>query len=480
MNTLHQRRGPLHGAVAALVERMTPRSLPRRARPAYRRELASWAFIPLMLGALEGGTMSVVVQKAFAGAEGLSQAELNLALAAVIAAPEFANLTAFLWAGLASGHRKVPFIAGLQLVACGLVAALALIPATAAGLVALCILYLVARSLWTGVITLRAVVWRGNYGKQDRAIVAGRMATVQSLVLACTGLLVGAAMDHDPRAFHVLFPLLGAAGLAGNAIYRRVRLRGEPRLLAGEREERADRARSRASPMAIIEVLRRDRDYRSFMVWMFVFGLGNLLIALPLTKAFAESSYSDGILVRTTIPLAVMPLAIPFWARLLAKRHVVEFRAIHCWTFVAAAALLVVASALGERWLFFLASVVMGVGFAGGSLAWNIGHSDFAPPDQDALYMSVHVTLNGVRGLLSPFIAVALWEWLAPRGLAPMVFVVCLAVNTVGAIGFVRLATRVRARHARKAVAVAVAAAQEPAAMPSMAAAPADAAVSRP
>lgn len=430
-----------------------PRSLPRRARPAYARELASWTFLPLLLGALEGGTMSIVVQKAFADAPGVSTASLNLALSVVIAAPEFANLTSFAWAAGAHGRRKVPYISMLQRAAALLVIAMALLPTTSVGLWALCVLYLMARTLWTGVITLRAAVWRGNYEKILRAKVAGRMTTVQSLMLAASGLSIGWAMDYDARAFHLLFPVLAVGGLIGNALYRGVRLRGEPKLLE---QERADHHRRPSlNPLSVVHVLREDRLYRRFMFWMFIFGLGNLLIAFPLTKAFDGASYLEGILVRTAIPLAIMPLAIPFWARLLSRRHVIEFRAIHAWTFVAATFVLTLASFTGARWLYYLAAVLLGVGFAGGSLAWNLGHSDFTTPDRDASYMSVHVTLNGVRGLMSPFIAFGLWTILAPRGLEPVVFMVCLAINTVGALGFVSMAIGRRRLLRPQAVAVA-------------------------
>ncbi|MBM4113543.1 MAG: MFS transporter [Phycisphaerae bacterium] len=415
-----------------------PRSLPRRARPDYTRELVSWSILPLVLGAIEGGTMSIVVQKAFDGAPGVGPASLNLALSAVIATPEFANVASFIWAAFAFGRRKVRLISTLQRGVCVLVAAMALLPTTEAGLWALCGLYLLARSMWTGVITLRAAVWRGNYEKSLRAKVAGRMATVQSLVLAATGLLIGLAMDFDERAFHFLFPVLALAGLAGNAVYRRVRLRGEPALL--ERERRGAHERPSLGPRSVVEVLRHDRAYRRFMGWMFVFGLGNLLVSFPFTKAFEGASYLEGILVRTTLPYLVMPLAIPFWAPILARRHVIEFRAMHAWSFVAATFALVLASVTGERWIYYLASAMLGFAFAGGALAWNIGHSDFAPPERDSLYMSVHVTLNGLRGLISPFLAFALWAWLEPRGLFPVVFLVCLAINTIGAIGFVRMA----------------------------------------
>jgi MFS family permease len=101
-----------------------------------------------------------------------------------------------------------------------------------------------------------------------------------------------------------------------------------------------------------------------------------------------------------------------------------------------------------QLWLFYVAGALMGVGFAGGSLAWNLGHQDFASPEQDGLYMSVHVTLNGIRGVISPFLAVGLYNWLAVSGHESWAFFGCFLVNVVGALGFVRHWRDMRRREA--------------------------------
>jgi hypothetical protein len=49
-----------------VVRNFHPHRFPAFSRPAYLRELLSWAFLPLFLGAIEGGALGVVVKKAFA------------------------------------------------------------------------------------------------------------------------------------------------------------------------------------------------------------------------------------------------------------------------------------------------------------------------------------------------------------------------------------------------------------------------------
>ncbi|MFZ4467043.1 MAG: MFS transporter [Phycisphaerales bacterium] len=426
-----------------------PRHVQPMQRANYLRELVSWAFLPVMLGAIEGGTMSVIVKKAWADVPGVSPGMLDLAVAFVSAAPNFANLTSFLWARVSAGRDKVAFISRIQLATCACVALVAAMPVNAWGLVGTCVLVLAARSTWTGVITVRAAIWRQNYPKANRASIAGKMATVQSLMLALAGWVVGATMDLSPSSFHWVFPLLAAVGVYGNSIFRGVRLRGGRRLAERERAETGT-ARVSANPARTAamagdalrtnwRVLVVDREYRTFMTWMFVFGLGNLMIGAP-QAIFLEdtlgASYLQAILATTVIPLLAMPLAIPVWARLLDRVHIVRFRSIHGWAFVAAAGMMWLAASTEQLWLFYVAGALMGVGFAGGSIAWNIGHQDFSTPEQDALYMSVHVTLNGIRGVIAPFAAVGLYVWLGTLGVPSLTFAVCFAVNVVGVLGF--------------------------------------------
>jgi hypothetical protein len=425
-------------AVLPGLRHFHPRSVPAVSRPAYMREILSWAFLPLFLGAVEGGALGVVVKKAF-GECGVSALELNLAVAVVSAAPNVANLTSFLWAGWARGRRKVPFIASLQTATAVCVALIAAMPENRVGLWGLCVLATLARTTWTGVITVRAAVWRANYPREARAHIAGNMATVQSLVLALSGWILGVGMDLSPRSFHLLFPALALLGIVGNVLWRRVPMRGEARSLRAETEDAGTR---RIDAGSIVRTLREDRPYAHFMLWMWIFGLGNLMIGAPQAIVLEDemhATYTQGILATTVIPLLVMPLAIPFWARRLGRSHVVDFRAVHAWTFVAATAVLFLASWWRSMPLFYLSGALLGVGFAGGSLAWNIGHQDFAPPERDAEYMAVHVTLNGMRGLIAPFLAVGLYEGLKAWGLAPWTFFVCTLVNVVGAWGFVML-----------------------------------------
>jgi len=427
------------------VRSFHPATLPPMLRLTYGRELVSWAFLPLMLGAIEGGTIAIVVKKAFTGQPGVDPLWLDLATAWVGAAPNVANLTSFVWAALAKGRAKVPFISWLQIAACLMVAAIALFPRDGFGLVLVCIALGLARTAWTGVITVRAAVWRNNYPTANRAKIAGKLATIQSITLALSGLGVGLAMDASPDNYHYLFPVLALFGLFGNQIYRKVRLRRARQLQRAELDGRKHDAGF--SPMGMVTLLREDRLYASFMWWMSVFGFGNLMLMAPMTYVVADElqmGYTAGILINTIIPLAMMPLAIPLWARLMDRTHIIEFRSIHGWSFVSASLAITIAAWLASPAWMFVGAALLGVGFAGGTLAWNLGHQDFAPAERDAEYMAVHVSLNGIRGILAPIASWWLYQAFAPRGYSSLVLLICTLVNAIGVLGFMSLRSRVR------------------------------------
>jgi MFS family permease len=414
--------------------------MPRLSRGHYRRELAASAFLPVMMGVVEGGMVSVIAKNAFEG--DVPDGQLNFAVAVLAGAPAFANITSFLWASLSNGRDKIRFLFGLQLTAVLLVMVIAFAPMNLGGLFLLTACVVGVRICWAGVVTIRSTVWRANYPRSARAKMAGKLATVQALMIAGVGWMLAEAMTYDERAFRLVYPVAALFGLTGAWIYRSLRVRGHRAMMNAERIERGpNTARLLISPMGIWRVLRDDRNYRQFMICMFIFGTGNMMITAPLVIMLREvfnMGYRGGMLISGVVPIVIMPLSIPIWSRLLDNVHVIRFRAIHSWVFVAAAAAMLFATVTHQPHYLWFSAVLQGIAFGGGMLAWNLGHHDFAPAHKASQYMGVHVTLTGIRGFLAPVLAVGLYqalnEW--QDGAGAWVFAFCLALNFTGAVGF--------------------------------------------
>lgn len=414
--------------------------VPPMARQNYARELTAALFFPFALTAFEGSIISVLVKIAFEGS--VERDVLNRAVSLLAVIPALANISSFVWVRLSHGKDKVRFLRRLQLGVAGVVFLMGLAPRNGTGLWLLVAGVLVARGCWAGIATIRSTIWHANYPAGARARITGRFAAVQVTLIALLGGALGNAMDADERAFRVMFPLGAAVALIGWWIWGGIRVRGHARLLFDEVNGN-EREMPSFNPAAMVRVLAADRRYAVFMGLQFLLGIGNItsmaVLALILRERF-ETDYSWSIRVATSIPMLMMPLAIPFWAKLLDRTHIVHFRAIHSWLFVAALACLASAAYTGVFWIMIPFAVLKGVAFGGGVLGWTLGHLDFAPPGKASNYMGVHVTLTGVRGIIAWLAGESLYDATfdpARPGTAAVVPLCCLVLTILGAVGFV-------------------------------------------
>ena len=412
----------------------------------YAREVWPWALLGVASGLVEGGTVAVLVKKGYGGL--VAPHWVDFAVALVSGAPALANIFSFAWANLAHGRARVGVLVSLQAsfaIAVGLVA---LAPIGAGGLVLTIISVLVARILWAGILTVRAAVWSANYPRHVMARVTSRIVMVNSLVVAGAALAVGRVLDQHAPAARWLYLLAALCGVLAALRYRAVRVRREYRLLADEIG-----SAQVSGPFSLVilrEILRADAPFRRYMFWMSLYGSGNLMMTAQLVVLFSDRMQLGGltqVMLLTVVPMLLMPLFLPWWARLFDRGHIIEYRSRQCWALVAAIVLLSLGVVLRQQWLLWPGAVLVGVSYAGANLGWNLGHNDFASPGRAQHYMGVHVTLTGVRGLVAPPVGIACYEllerWRSGWGTAALLLPIGLV--TAGAVGFVRMRDESRA-----------------------------------
>jgi len=424
---------------------MSSRPLPYVARTLMPREVQVNALMAVTLGALEGGLLGVVVKNGFSDVASVGW--VNLAVAVVAGAPAFANVASLAFANLAHGRHKTRWVASLMAACAAATLLLGLAPVSIPGLAWLMFWTVVARLSWAGVITLRAAIWRANFPRRVRATITGRIAVTYSILIALTAAGVGLAIEMHATAWRLLIPACALLGLVAAWRYRRFTVRGHGRLL---REERAAGGLGRIRIADALRVLQTDRWYRRYMMTMFVFGSGNLMVIALLVVILAEqlgASALSQVVITTTIPLLAVSAMTPFWARRLDVAHIFDYRAVHSWTFVAAMALFVPGAIFHRIELFWIGALVLGAAFAGGKLGWNLGHNDFASDGHSTLYMGIHVTLTGIRGLIAPLVGIGLYQGLQAwqPGAGRFVLLFPFTLTLTGAITFVMLA-RMRRR----------------------------------
>lgn len=414
-------------------------SIPFLARRGFRIELTATFFFSIGLACVEGGVISSFAKKTFEGVTPW----LNLAVGLLGCAPEIANVISFVWTQWSHGRPKVWFVNMLQVGTIASIAAVAFVPVSAPGLWMLAALVLLARTFWSGILTIRPTIWRANYSREHRARLVGRISTTQVLVVAVMGILIGIALNQRAENFRWVTLTGAATACVAALLYGRVRMRREKNVVKEESQTPTNVMAPWRGLITVWHVLRKDRLYAKFMLWMFVLGFGNIMLMPTLVLTLRDDFHADyltSILITSSIPALVVPLAIPAWARFLDRAHVIRFRSVHSWAFVFAQVVFAVGTRLQSIELLYVGAVALGVGFAGGSLAWNLGHVDFAPPKQTSQYMATHVTLNGLRGILAPLAAVGLYGVLSRiEGVnaAAWVLDVSCVLCIAGAVGFV-------------------------------------------
>jgi hypothetical protein len=424
------RRGGRQGTKA--LDLLGVQKTPLLARGVYLREARHISLWGLVAGVVEGNLAAVVVAKTFGGGELL----VNIAATTSVAA----HLTSLLWGVLCTGRRKLHVMAGC---ACGVIACLAgiaLTPRTTMGGWLFVALMAFAQFFMTGVVTVRTALWKNNYPAQHRGQIAARLQMIRMTTGTLGVSLIAALFDRHPEAYRWIYPAVAGLGLAAVLLLRKLRIRGEGSELArqGRNGSPGGAAIRRALAQVLspgrllregVRVLQRDRRFRFYCIAQMLSGCGNLLVRTVQVVVIAEllvegipQAYWISAAVLEVMPKLVVIISMPRFARYYDRVGVVRFRAVHGWCWTSAIAvggigtvLLVYRAAVGP-WaepialgVFGLYALLRGMCEGGGAIAWYLGHLHFARSEEAEVYMGIHVSLTGLRGLVMPTIGVILW-----------------------------------------------------------------------
>jgi len=385
--------------------------------------------IPMAMSLAEGSTVGILARKCF------HVSDFSFAL--IMAAPSMANLTSFLWARAARGRRKVPSIVLLQCLMLACVASIALVPShNAFGRILLTALIILARCIVSGILTLRSIVTRHNYARQYRATVTGRLALVTSIIFTVAPPAFYSLLDWRPEAFRIAYPAAVLIATIGVVAFSRIRLRRERELLRFERKPNATPVPHgvpgpiyeydpHQSTPTFFSVLRNDIIFRRYMLFQFILGGGAMMSEAVIIYELADMTagvshpYLTSIVIATCLPSILAVICMPKWARFLDRVHITRYRSIHSIWALASCTVAWWGMAHGSLVWLAVSRIANGIFRGGGMLAWMLGHNDFADRRLVALYMGIHVTLTGLRGVIFPFVGIALYTgWSAnPVGL---------------------------------------------------------------
>ncbi len=398
------------------------------------RHLLPWS---VLAGLVEGQFASVVVAKSFNG----SPLQIAIATATPIAALTFSLFWGMLCVGRPKIRLAIIFAAGTALCA-GTAGA---IPTTPNGAIWFLCQMAAAQILLAGVVTVRSAIWKSNYPQKLRGQITARLQALRFVVTVTTVLIASAICDKNASAYRFIYPIAGVLGLFGAMLLPRLHIRGERSELRSHRKPGSEdmpregmiepfSLTALLSPGHVLgqmyKILRGDRRFRHYCIAQLLTGIANLMtvsLAATIITRDLDMDPAWDFWVCTAIIVAVPRLAmlgsLRRWGLLFDRVGVVRFRVVNVIMWTSSLVLGLIACYIAvdmtpfgnmQSFLaivfFSLRALAQGMGFAGGALAWNLGHLHFAKPEEAEMYMGIHVSLTGLRGIVAPLGGIWLWH----------------------------------------------------------------------
>jgi MFS family permease len=250
-------------------------------------------------------------------------------------------------------------------------------------------------------------LYRATYPLAERGRAIGWLLFASFLTMVPTVQAAGWLVDQrfgNPENYRWLFPLAGALAMVGTWFYARIRLL-----------EPFDTGRPttwRAAVADLHRVFHQDRVYMLFQLGFFLSGSAFFManhIVLKLSEDRLDFHARELALVTAVIPQLTLAITSPIWGKVLDRLGIMHLRLLISITMTIYMACFFGGLWWSIPWLMFLGAVLRGMSEGAGQVTWALASVQFAPRSEDVpVYSSIHFTLNGLRGLVMPWIGTLL------------------------------------------------------------------------
>ena len=254
-------------------------------------------------------------------------------------------------------------------------------------------------------------LYRMMYAREIRGRVLGQLTFWTFVTMVPTVLLTGWLLDKSRQMYQVLYPLGGLCGLIGCWYYGM--------LHAPQAEQLPRNAETMRQRVAGVErIIASDRAYLLFQVAFFLSGSAFFMsshVVLLLTRDTFRFGAFELALWLSVMPQFLLAVTSPVWGHVIDRIGLVRARLVIALLMTAYLACYFGGLLGGMVVLIYVGSVLQGVSNGGGQLTWALASSHFAPKPEDVpLYTGIHFVLNGVRGLVMPWVGSILLVLILP------------------------------------------------------------------
>jgi len=247
------------------------------------------------------------------------------------------------------------------------------------------------------------------YPKSIRGRVLGRLTFWTFVTMVPSILATGYLLDLSHEMYKVIYPIAALCGLVGAAFYGTLIVPAEPK---------AEKQSVRQSLRGVSHVVANDRAYLLYQCAFFLSGssffLSTHIVLLLVCDRFEFSAF-DLALWMTVVPQLMLAVSSPIWGRVYDRIGLVRCRMLISVMMTLYLASYWVGVVSGVPLFIFLGSVLLGTSNGGGQVTWALTSTHFAPKAEDVpVYNGIHFVLNGVRGLVVPWIGSVLWVFTGP------------------------------------------------------------------
>jgi MFS family permease len=244
-------------------------------------------------------------------------------------------------------------------------------------------------------------LYRVMYPKRQRGRVLGILTFWTFVTMVPSVLVTGWLLDKSHEFYRVLYPVAGLCGLIGCFYYRMLHVPAANSLPS-------TRSGFITSVRGVERIIVQDKAYFLFQIAFFLSGssffMSTHVILLLVRERFQFGAFELSLWL-SVIPQLLLALGSPTWGRILDRIGIVRVRLLISVLMTCYLASYFGGILTGVTALIWLASVFQGISNGGGQLTWSLASSHFAPSPEDVpLYNGIHFVLNGVRGLVLPWV----------------------------------------------------------------------------